>query len=306
MYGGSYYYPPRYPPEVAVPVPSRPVEQRVFDSRFFKIYGAILALLAATTLSLGIADVVLTKEAYCNPWESASPLWCSSNKEPYIWTWVASGIWCSVPIFLAGLFAMCLSSNPAAWTRMFAFFIFLSAIVFAPGMAILSSIEVWRGAKSEYTFYNLDDGVKAGSIMPPEDNPYVAKFVIPLVIAIVAGIMFFMTGVVTLQLCCCMQSIGIYMPQEIGVIPRPLAAAVPAPLPVYSTEVYYPGRPQINNNYQVDVYRPPVRYNPVGSGVMYGNFPSRAPFGAGFNVGGGFNAGFGSGPVFGSNPYAWR
>lgn len=263
-----------------------PVRRPVSTTHWLKIYGAILALLAAASLSLGIANVVLTKEAYCNPWEEGGSVWCSSTKEPYIWTWVASGIWASLPIFLAGLFAMCVSANPFAWTRWFALFIFLSAIVFAPGMIVLSSIETWRGSASEYHFYKLDNGVKEGNIMPDGDNPYQAKFALPLTIAILGGLEFLLTAWVALSFCCCVENLDINMPDVL---------APPAPRPPVA---YYSPRPQVTS--QVDVYRPAPRYNPVGVGVGYGNFPSRANFGGYFSANAGLYGGGG-----GSNAYRW-
>lgn len=264
-------------------------QQTVFNAGMFKIYGAILALLAAATLALGIADVVLTKQAYCDPWMEGAPAYCSTNKEPYIWTWVAPGIWASVPIFLAGVFAMCISNDPANWTRCFALMIFLSAIVFSPAMIVLSAMEIWRGSASTWNFYKLDSSLMEGNIMV-EDGPYQAKFAIPLVIAILGGIMFIMTGIITLILCCCMESIGIYLPQNVPVqAPAPVVQQVyqvaPQPPPVIQKEVYYP-RPQIaRNQYAID-YQPfsgpniATRYSgasdPYGVGMSYGQFPSRS------------------------------
>jgi hypothetical protein len=276
------------------------------------MYGTILALFGAASLSLGIANVVLTKEAYCNPWMEDANTWCSSTKEPYIWTWVAPGIWGSVPIFLAGLFGMCLSSHPQGWSRMFALFVFVSAIVFAPGMTVLSSIECWRGSASEYNFYMHHDGVKQGNIWTPDhDDPYQAKFALPLVIAILGGIEFLMTALVTLQFCCCGETLGIYMDSEVNVISA--GPRIVPPVPIAAQEVYYPSRPQVDV-YRPAVYQPPVRYNPVGTGVNYGQFPSRTGFGgyigAGINTAFGGNrpgvgAGFGAG-IYGSNPsYRW-
>lgn len=329
----NYYYAARGTPQVQYGQEIRlPTQQQgdpvVFNARAFKIYGALLALMAAATLSLGIANVVLTKEAYCNPWNTMSPLWCSTAEEPYIWTWVAPGIWASIPIFFAGMFSMCISSNPGRCTRVFALLIFLSALVFAPGMCVLSSIEVWRGSEASYHFYKLTDGLMPGNIKP-DDNPYQAKFAIPLVIAIIAAIMFLMTSVVTLFLCCCMQSLGIYQPQEIDALSgaqttQVYQQAAPAPAPQQviqnyfpsrgSQEVYYPSRPQVRNYYDTDGYRPPsdpyarfgpvqasvpTRYNPSNPAAFYGNFANMAPVNGG---GGSFASEF-----FKPNPaYFWQ
>jgi len=244
------------------------------------MFGAILALLAAASLSLSVADVVLTVQAYCTPWSNASSVWCSMTAEPYIWTWVGSGIWGSLPIFFAGVFSMCLSRNPYSWTRIFALLMFLSSLVFAPAILVLTSIELWRGGSSAYTFYSMSNSAMSpGSIMPPGQNPYQAKFAIPLVVAILAGIMLLMTGIVTLNLCCCMQNLGIYLQPDVAPAPAPVVVEQRAPPP-----------PQIANQvveYQANYGFPnsgfssqavmPTRYTPYGgSGVMYGNFPSKA------------------------------
>jgi len=313
MYGGVVYGGPVYgsAPLVYPASGGARVVQRqpgCCSAQSFKWFGAILALFAAATLALGIANVVLTRETYCKPWMEGAPSYCSSTKEPYIWTWVASGIWGSIPIFLAGLFAMCVSSNPGNWARLCAFFIFVSAIVFAPGMAVLSAIEVWRGSASQWYFYELDSGVKEGNIWPADGgNPYQAKFALPLVIAIIACIMFIMTMIVTLALCCCKESLGVYLPWEQDIcFGSTSTAVVAAPQPVVSQEVYYPSRPQVKNYNEINLYRPPVyappiRYNPIGAGINYGNFPSRANFGVGVsaNIGAGFYGG--------ANPaYTWQ
>jgi hypothetical protein len=258
----------------------------VFNARMFKVYGAILAILAAATLSLGIANVVMTRQAYCDPWMDDEPTYCSNTKEPYIWTWVASGIWAGAPIFIAGLFSMSLSADPSRWTRLFALFIFLSAIVFSPAMIILSSIEVWRGGASKWNFYKMDSDLMEGNIMV-EESPYQAKFALPLVIAILGGIMFLMTGLITLTLCCCMQSLGLML--NAGPSTTVQQIYQPSPAVVSTKEVYYPPRAQITS--QVD-YQPTTgpymatRYNnvldPNNPGSMFGNFASKA-----FSPGGG-------------------
>lgn len=262
--------------------PSLPSAGPASNARMFKIYGAILALMAAGTLALGISNVVMTKQAYCDPWTEDDPAYCSSTADPYIWTWVASGIWGSAPIFLAGIFSMCLSSDPGRWTRLFSLLIFLSAIIFAPAMIILSAIECWRGSAGKWNFYKMDSELMEGNILV-EDSPYQAKFALPLVIAILAGIMFLMTGLITLMLCCCMQSIGVYWNNDMHAARTTQPIYQPNPGMVQPKEVYYPPRAQIRS--QVD-YQPTTgpylatRYNsvldPYNPGVQFGNFPARA------------------------------
>jgi len=246
----------------------------------FKMYGAILSTMAAISLSLGISNVVMTSQAYCDPWMDMDPVYCSNTNEPYVWTWVASGIWASAPIFIAGLYAMCLSMDPSRWTGMFSLFIVLSAIVFSPAMIILSAIEVWRGHASKWNFYKLGDSVGEGNIMV-EESPYQAKFALPLVITILGGIMFIMTGYITLSICRCMRGFGFSPVQNGGAGVQQIYQPTPA---VVQKEMYYPPRAQMRS--QVDYqptsgpYNMATRYNSVidtnNPGVMFGNFPSRA------------------------------
>lgn len=250
------------------------------NTHMFKTYGAILSLMAAVTLALGIANVVLTSQAYCDPWMDMDPVYCSNTAEPYIWTWIASGIWASAPIFIAGLYGMCLSSDPTRWARIFALLIFLSALVFAPAMIILSSIEVWRGGASKWNFYTMGGSLMEGNIMV-EESPYQAKFALPLVIAILGGVLFLMTGYITMVLCCCMQSIGSNTSSE-SAVPTTQPIYQPTPGVVQSKEIYYPPRGQMISHVDYQPTTGPsmaTRYNsvldPNNPGVMFGNFPSR-------------------------------
>jgi len=262
-----------------------PVARSVFNPGLWKCFGTILALLAAATLSLNVADVVLTLRAYCTPWSEENQ--CSTTEEPYVWVWVASGIWGSIPILLAGLFAIYLSANPAVWTRCFSFFIFQSALVFAPGIMVLTCIAAWRGGCSDYgSFFYFN---KNGSVLLPGTipGPYVAKYTIPFIVVSFAGIMFVMTAVVTWVLCCNPSNIGLSTAarhESVQVVSVPTVVKQQVP----ETGGYYlePPQPQINKQsspYEsATVYSgfPPnqgmaPRFN---NGVMYGNFASRENF----------------------------
>jgi hypothetical protein len=106
-------------------------------------YGQLLALLAAITLSLSVADVILTVQYYCVN-GGQGPFCLLNNDVTTYWSvWVASGIWGSVPVFLTGLLAIC-SGGDHVKQRWLNFFILISAIVFTPAIVILTAIEIWR------------------------------------------------------------------------------------------------------------------------------------------------------------------
>lgn len=249
----------------------------MFNGQSFKTYGAILAIFAAAALSISVANVALTSQAYCDPWTDASPVYCSNTNEPYVWTWVASGIWASLPIFLSGLFAMALGKNPQAWTRWFTLLTVLSTIVFAPAMLILSAVEVWRGSASRWNFYKMDSSLAEGNILI-EDSPYQAKFALPLVIAILAGIMFVMTGLITLSICCCMKNLGLSMSEPAATASKQIYQ--PASAEPQTQEVYCPPRAQISSSGDYQPSTGPylaTRYNSVSehSNSSFGNFNSK-------------------------------
>jgi hypothetical protein len=266
-------------------------QPRLFNVKAFKIFGGILAVLAAITLSLAIANVVMTISSFCTPWMSEAPQYCSTTGEPYIWTWVAVGIWASIPIFIAGISAMCIGSNPEKWTKIFALCIFLSAVVFAPAIIILSAIEVWRGWAANWNFYMMDGlEVEPGSITAADDAAHTIKFVLPLIIAILGAIMFIMTLAITVALCCCMQWLGIYMPGEFDNADQQgdLTTAAVQPYPArpqvaYSYDVdYSPGRPTgPHSRFSSSLPYMPHRYSSGDQGiydrgvVAHGHYPSR-------------------------------
>jgi hypothetical protein len=157
-------------------------------------FGIILSLLAAASLALGVADVVLTYQTYmvdqkCKDNVSDPP--CDKNN--LVWTWVASGIWASLPVFILGIMAIRLGkrSHPSrsSWFELFAF---LSAFVFAPAMIVLSALEVYKGSKIYYwsALDNSDD---------------LAKAIIPIVIAGLGLVEFLMAFIAFAQLCWCRQ-----------------------------------------------------------------------------------------------------
>jgi len=190
-------------------------------------YGKLLALLAAATLSLSVADIILTDQYYCVN-GGQGPFCLFTNDVTTYWSvWVASGIWGSVPVFLTGLLAIC--SGNGLKQQWLDFFIMISAIVFTPAIVILTSVELWRGNQGFSLYSAGNGGLAVGTVTPP-NNPYQAKFALPLVVTILGFLMFVMTFWVTCCTCFCSSSSG------------PATAAAPQ---VVVKQIYQPPRPQI-------------------------------------------------------------
>jgi len=234
-------------------------------------FGQVLAFLAAVTLALVVADVILTSQYYCVNGGQGPFCQITANTWPYWPVWVAVGIWGSAPVFATGLMAMCAASGDPAKQRNLSFLLVISAVVFTPAIVVISAIEIWRGAAAKFSLYSLGNGVQPGTITPP-NNPYQAKFAIPLAIAILGGIMHIMTAWIVCVTCCCGGGGG-----EVVVQSVPVAAPQRE---VVIKQVYQPPRPQIVappcdpcSRYPAVPY-PPVRYSPGGG---YNFFPSSQP-----------------------------
>jgi hypothetical protein len=155
-------------------------------------FGIVLSLLAAATLALGIADVVITYQNYMmgkNCQSSKTPAYCDPNN--LVYTWVGVGIWSSIPVFILGIMAIRRGSKPFSKSSWFELLVFLSAFIFTPAMVVISAIEVYMGIGVYYW-----DSV-------PETSDDLTKLIIPIVIACLGFIEHVMTFIAICYICCC-------------------------------------------------------------------------------------------------------
>jgi len=188
--------------------------------------GKMVAILAAATIGLAVADLVLTSQYYCNG-QTWSATWCSGTTEPYVWVWVASGIWGSVPVFFTGLYLLTVGGDTGKWNIAW-LLILLSAWVFGPATIILTVIELVKGSSSQYTFYTSGGGsLVAGNIHPSGMNPWQAKFALPLTELLLAFLTWLKTFYIFLLAWCCNG------PQSAVVVKEPVcnAPVVAPPMP---------------------------------------------------------------------------
>lgn len=156
---------------------------RGIDWRWF---GIVLSLVAAGSLALGVADVVLTYQKYVA--NKCSDSRCDTNN--LVFTWVAVGIWASLPVFILGIFAIRLGKYSApqrsSWFEILAF---LCTFLFAPALIALSVVEIVKGVNIYYwKGINGDD---------------LAKAIIPIVIGFHGIIELLMSLIAFSYLCCC-------------------------------------------------------------------------------------------------------
>jgi len=229
-----------------VELPMAPIRQRPATMHHpctidWKTYGIILSLLAAASLALGVADVVYTYQTYmigksCST--NTTPAYCNTNV--LVFTWIAVGIWASVPVFFYGLEVLRHSGAAVASKSMcMELLVFLCTFVFTPAMIVISAIEVWKGVN---VFYWTANG------LPSDDT---VKAALPISIAVLGFIEWLMCAVALYYCCCCQHtmasastvvtSTNTYQPQPVmvqsatyerpGCQPCAARQALPAPAP---------------------------------------------------------------------------
>jgi len=170
----------------------------------FRCYGFLLAVLAAGTIAMAVADLIVTIQFYCVG-QDYDDTYCSSTAEPYIWVWVSSGIWGGAVVFFTGLYLLCAGTTPGH--HMYSnLLILLSALVFAPAIIVLTTIEIVRGYFAQWNFYRSygsSDEWGTGNIYTHGTNPWRAKYTIPLITDILAGLMFIVSAWLALTIWCC-------------------------------------------------------------------------------------------------------
>lgn len=152
----------------------------------FRCLGFLICLLAASTLGLGIADVVINvTQCQANPCEMTNGL---------ILTWVAVGIWASIPVFITGLSLIHHSRKqpeaPLKRNSWLALLLFMSAIFFTAAILGISIAEVI-----------LKFPAGAPTMQSPPATQ--AMFALPIAIAVHGFILHLLTLHLFVGICCC-------------------------------------------------------------------------------------------------------
>jgi len=190
-YGGWREDPQRTSPDV-IPLPlPPPVRQRPGCGTWYW-YGVVLCVLSLASLALGVADVVLTYRTYmedkkCK--DSTTPDYCLPAN--LVYTWVAVGIWASLPVFMFGIYCIYKGNPSSQQCGCYQLLAFSSVLIFTPAMVVISAIEVYKGRNVYYW--------KAQSL--PEDD--LVKAILPIVIASLGFIQHVVSLFALSCMCCC-------------------------------------------------------------------------------------------------------
>lgn len=155
------------------------------SQRSFVMFGWLLAIMGAATMAVAVANTTYTYINFDSQKDSCAPGQII-NMCPVKFVYISSGIWGSVPVFLAGIVALRISRAPGA-SRLLQILVLLSLMVFTPAMIIINAIEIVAGNQYSKTAVPVQIFYKVGTSSVEGD---VTKFVLPLVVAVMAGLEF--------------------------------------------------------------------------------------------------------------------
>jgi hypothetical protein len=140
-----------------------------------RLAGGLLIVLSVCTFGLGIADIVVTwitcdEDGNCKPLTNSLLL-----------AWIGVGVWASIPIFLTGVVTLWVSTHISTDRGWLTLLSFLSFFLFAPGIIVISILEI---------YYTYPDGLPEA---PALDEP---RFGIPLALAVGGAIIFLIAFII--------------------------------------------------------------------------------------------------------------
>jgi hypothetical protein len=157
-----------------------------------KLLGVNMVIFAPITIALGIADLSLYQQLFCNIMSMCVPL---TNAGAL--TWVSVAIWAPLPIFANGVGAIWIANRPFAHTGWLCLLSFLNTIAFGPAIVIITALELssnkFVGAPQQFP-----------PTLPPQyQSTYLANYGIEITITIIGGVLFLHALAVLYLNCCC-------------------------------------------------------------------------------------------------------
>lgn len=247
-------------------------------TRILQFVAWLISLIAVLSFGIAIADIILTSARLCGNGVSCPDF----NTEKYrylamIFSWIASGVWASIAAFTVGVLAMQFPKDQTKKFALLATVAFLTAVVILPAMIVLNVLEAyWVAVSNVYNLYTQTGDV--------------AKFILPLIIAILGLVEFFMVAGVLLTVCIKprykipatadnrvehqqeqqQQPVAPQLPAPVRKSDDPYAGLGPIPASGYpGLGYYYPSR-----IYQL---QPAVRYAPAVRPVPLSYVPMSSP-----------------------------
>lgn len=172
-----------------------------FPFRTMRLLGWTLITLGFVLLVLDITDVAYTAANFGDDdCEAADyPGWDESpcKHDDHIYCYIASGIWSSIVIIITGIMGARFSKWNIRHLRfqrdLFAVMAVLCALLFVPAVLALHAVEMVK-LKDMGAFYYEDGDLKT------RDE---AKFALPMVILMIASLIFLVAAMTAIISCCC-------------------------------------------------------------------------------------------------------
>jgi hypothetical protein len=209
----------------------------------FQLLALLLAVMAAITLGLGVAQFIATYFLAFVPY-CRYVLGNCTYAEPVVYAFIMPGVWGSIGAFATGILAIKAIANMTSWRSVFSTVAFITAVILLPAMISVSIVNAVKVIQSPDGFsgslYNVSTGAP---------NSTSVLFILPIVIVVMGFIEFFLTAGLFIYACVCLRPK--FEPDSDEPIP------IPVPVPRSAPEAIYPG--------------PTASYSP------YGPLPYRRP-----------------------------
>lgn len=236
------------PVSTSQPVATTDAKEYIVNKRY-KYVGYTLVLIALAVLGVEVGNVIYTATNFSNGF-SAKPF-----AAPYILTWIAPGIWGAIPVFITGVLSIRVAGKLNKLVRLFALFCALSAVVFTPAIVAVSITEIVMYPDITDAAKPMVGSNRCYSLSTPASLSC-PKFILPLIVAVLASIAFYLTLMITIVFCCCW---------------NPNTGIPKASTPITDTTTQAPAPATTHTTQVIDEYYPYSRF-PQGGGMYPRSF----------------------------------
>lgn len=159
---------------------------------FYKEVSITLAVLAAITFGVALADLIYTRVVICSNTTA-----CSPTTVAVILAYVGSGLWGSIFSFVAAIYGLRYVGDPYGTRQIFLTLLFLATILFIPAIVVINAAAIFMvlnetpGATTSTSLYNFST---------PSDG-YIVKFILPLIVAFLGLVQFFLAAGMLIYAC---------------------------------------------------------------------------------------------------------
>jgi len=170
-------------------------QKSVKGSSSFKTLGVALSLLAIISLCVAVADISLSVTSVCEMTDIRCPPKYAATRSDsrtmaVLMSYIASGIWGSIIVFLVGILAMRKPKDPDKPRTKFIAMAFLATFLILPTMMVISTIE---------SYYLV--GGRPKTVTSDSSTDIIIKFVTAVAGAVLALLEFGVLAAIVIKVC---------------------------------------------------------------------------------------------------------